>query len=67
MFQFKFRFIDLAGLWAHSLTVHDYQGWRRSGCIIYKPEMEKTCCPSYTIRLKASDFVPYKEQVRVAK
>ncbi|MFS7888551.1 putative arginyltransferase [Helianthus anomalus] len=26
MFQFKFRFIDLAGLWAHSLTVHDYQG-----------------------------------------
>ncbi|KAJ0779608.1 putative arginyltransferase [Helianthus annuus] len=72
MFQFKFRFIDLAGLWAHSLTVHDYQvlldkGWRRSGCIIYKPKMEKTCCPSYTICLKASDFVPSKEQVRVAK
>ncbi|KAJ0705262.1 putative arginyltransferase [Helianthus annuus] len=60
------------GLWAHSLTVYDYQalldrGWRRSGCILYKPEMEKTCCPSYTIRLKASDFVPSKEQVRVAK
>ncbi|XP_035839415.1 arginyl-tRNA--protein transferase 1 isoform X2 [Helianthus annuus] len=43
------------------------RGWRRSGCILYKPEMEKTCCPSYTIRLKASDFVPSKEQVRVAK
>ncbi|XP_076911937.1 arginyl-tRNA--protein transferase 2-like [Bidens hawaiensis] len=60
------------GLWAHSLTVHDYQalldrGWRRSGCFLYKPEMEKTCCPSYTIRLKASDFVPSREQVRVSK
>ncbi|KVI09921.1 arginyl-tRNA--protein transferase 2-like [Cynara cardunculus var. scolymus] len=60
------------GLWAHSLTVYDYQalldrGWRRSGCFLYKPEMEKTCCPSYTIRLKASDFVPSKEQVRVSK
>ncbi|KAL4576161.1 hypothetical protein LXL04_012250 [Taraxacum kok-saghyz] len=60
------------GLWAHSLTVHDYQalldrGWRRSGCFLYKPEMEKTCCPSYTIRLKASDFIPSKEQTRVSK
>ncbi|KAK6121892.1 hypothetical protein DH2020_044366 [Rehmannia glutinosa] len=60
------------GLWAHSLTVNDYQalldrGWRRSGCFLYKPDMEKTCCPSYTIRLKASDFVPSKEQVRVSK
>ncbi|KAE8717749.1 flocculation protein FLO11-like [Hibiscus syriacus] len=60
----------LSGLWAHSLTVNDYQdlldrGWRRSGCFLYKPEMERTCCPSYTIRLKASDFVPSKEQHRV--
>ncbi|XP_071734410.1 arginyl-tRNA--protein transferase 1-like [Rutidosis leptorrhynchoides] len=60
------------GLRAHSLTVYDYQalldrGWRRSGCFLYKPDMEKTCCPSYTIRLKASDFVPSKEQVRVSK
>ncbi|XVF84007.1 hypothetical protein PTKIN_Ptkin16aG0540200 [Pterospermum kingtungense] len=58
------------GLWAYSLTVNDYQdlldhGWRRSGCFLYKPEMERTCCPSYTIRLKASDFVPSKEQLRV--
>ncbi|XP_022765017.1 arginyl-tRNA--protein transferase 1-like isoform X2 [Durio zibethinus] len=43
------------------------RGWRRSGCFIYKPEMERTCCPSYTIRLKASDFVPSKEQLRVYK
>ncbi|KAK8577155.1 hypothetical protein V6N13_122148 [Hibiscus sabdariffa] len=58
------------GLWSHSLTVNDYQdlldrGWRRSGCFLYKPEMERTCCPSYTIRLRASDFVPSKEQRRV--
>lgn len=60
------------GLWAQSLTVDDYQalldrGWRRSGCYLYKPEMDKTCCPSYTIRLKAKDFFPSKEQLRVSK
>ncbi|PSR75986.1 Arginyl-tRNA--protein like [Actinidia chinensis var. chinensis] len=43
------------------------EGWRRSGCSLYKPEMETTCCPSYTIRLKASDFSPSKEQRRVSK
>ncbi|KAG9160762.1 hypothetical protein Leryth_008599 [Lithospermum erythrorhizon] len=58
------------GLWARSLTVHDYQalldrGWRRSGSFLYKPDMERTCCPSYTIRLKACDFSPSKEQRRV--
>lgn len=60
------------GLWAHSITVDDYQdlldrGWRRSGCFLYKPEMERTCCPSYTIRLRSSDFVPSKDQIRVSK
>lgn len=60
------------GLWAHSITVDDYQdlldrGWRRSGSFLYKPEMERTCCPSYTIRLRADDFVPSKEQLRVSK
>ncbi|XP_058787585.1 arginyl-tRNA--protein transferase 2-like [Vicia villosa] len=60
------------GMLAESLTVDDYQalldqGWRRSGCFLYKPEMEKTCCPSYTIRLKAGDFVPSKEQLRVSR
>ncbi|KAF5188294.1 Arginyl-trna--protein transferase [Thalictrum thalictroides] len=60
------------GLWAHSITVDDYQdlldqGWRRSGCFLYKPEMENTCCPSYTIRLKAGDFLPSKEQLRVSR
>ncbi|CAH8339375.1 unnamed protein product [Eruca vesicaria subsp. sativa] len=60
------------GLWTERLTVYDYQalldrGWRRSGCYVYKPEMAKTCCPSYTIRLRASDFVPSKEQQRVRR
>ncbi|XP_065871405.1 arginyl-tRNA--protein transferase 2-like [Euphorbia lathyris] len=60
------------GLWAHSITVDDYQdlldrGWRRSGCFLYKPEMERTCCPSYTIRMKASDFIPSKDQQRVSR
>ncbi|KAL2333349.1 hypothetical protein Fmac_014562 [Flemingia macrophylla] len=60
------------GMWADSLTVDDYQdlldrGWRRSGCFLYKPEMERTCCPSYTIRLKASNFDPSKEQLRVSR
>ncbi|PON76715.1 Arginine-tRNA-protein transferase [Parasponia andersonii] len=60
------------GLWAHSLTVNDYQdlldrGWRRSGSFLYKPEMERTCCPSYTIRLKAGNFSPSKEQLRVTR
>ncbi|KAJ6840285.1 putative arginyl-tRNA--protein transferase 2 [Iris pallida] len=60
------------GSWAHSITVDDYQelldrGWRRSGCFLYKPEMDRTCCPSYTIRLKADDFVCSKELLRVNK
>uniref|UniRef100_A0A6N2M6Z1 N-end aminoacyl transferase N-terminal domain-containing protein n=1 Tax=Salix viminalis TaxID=40686 RepID=A0A6N2M6Z1_SALVM len=64
--------ITLDRSWADSLTVDDYQdlldrGWRRAGSVLYKPEMEKTCCPSYTIRLRASDFVPSKEQQRVSR
>lgn len=43
------------------------RGWRRSGCYLYKHEMDKTCCPPYAIRLKASDFVPSKEQQRVSR
>lgn len=44
-----------SGMWAHAMTVSDYQdlidrGWRRSGKYCYKPTMEVTCCPMYTIR-----------------
>ncbi|KAI4502285.1 hypothetical protein M0802_002967 [Mischocyttarus mexicanus] len=43
------------GMWAHYLTVQDYQnlidrGWRRSGNYCYKPTMNRTCCPTYTIK-----------------
>lgn len=42
-------------MWAHSLTVQDYQalidrGWRRSGSYCYKPLNDETCCPMYTIK-----------------
>ena len=43
------------------------RGWRRSGSFLYRPEMKRTCCPSYTIRLKADEFKPSKEQLRVLK
>lgn len=44
------------GLHCHSLKVEQYQqlvdrGWRRSGCYLYKPNMQRTCCPQYSIRL----------------
>ncbi|KAJ8537910.1 hypothetical protein K7X08_014450 [Anisodus acutangulus] len=59
-------------LLAQSLTVDGYQalldrGWKRAGCLLYKPEMESTCFPPYTIRLKASNFFPSKEQDRLLK
>ncbi|KAF8006277.1 hypothetical protein BT93_K0539 [Corymbia citriodora subsp. variegata] len=55
-----------------SLTVDDYQdlldrGWTRCGTLLYKPDMSSTCCPSYTIRLRAADFSPSEEQNRVRK
>jgi arginine-tRNA-protein transferase len=58
------------GLWAHTLSVYDYQalldrGWRRSGMTVYKPDMRRTCCPTYTIRLEADSFSPSKDQARV--
>lgn len=51
----------LSGLYCHSLRVDQYQqlvdrGWRRSGCSLYKPNMQHTCCPQYTIRLDVSKF-----------
>ena len=49
------------GLWAYKLSVEDYQvfldkGFRRSGHYLYKPDFQKTCCPAYSIRLKAEDY-----------
>lgn len=39
----------------------------RSGRYLYKPVMEQTCCPLYTIRLDAPDFRPSRSQKRVLK
>ncbi|KAK6528378.1 Arginyl-tRNA--protein transferase 1, variant 2 [Arthrobotrys megalospora] len=38
------------------------RGWRRSGNIIYKPDMRGSCCQEYTIRLKSSTFKPNSKQ-----
>ncbi|XP_056617013.1 arginyl-tRNA--protein transferase 1 isoform X4 [Triplophysa dalaica] len=60
------------GMWSHSMTVQDYQdlidrGWRRSGKYVYKPIMNKTCCPQYTIRCHASNFHPTKTHKKTLK
>ncbi|XP_031569440.1 arginyl-tRNA--protein transferase 1-like [Actinia tenebrosa] len=60
------------GMWAHKLTCKDYQdlidrGWRRSGKYCYKPLMNQTCCPAYTIRCKALEFKATKSQKKVLK
>lgn len=60
------------GMWAHALTTRDYQelidrGWRRSGQYCYKPTMDRTCCPLYTIKCQALGFKPTKSQKKVVK
>ena len=49
------------GILSSKMSVQDYEklmlrGWRRSGKYFYKPTMHLTCCPQYTIRLKATKF-----------
>ncbi|KAJ7904373.1 arginine-tRNA-protein transferase, partial [Mycena olivaceomarginata] len=56
-----------AGLSANQLSCEVYQkmidrGWRRSGTWCYKPNLEASCCPSYTIKLDAENFKPSKSQ-----
>uniref|UniRef100_A0A8C6UC21 Arginyl-tRNA--protein transferase 1 n=1 Tax=Neogobius melanostomus TaxID=47308 RepID=A0A8C6UC21_9GOBI len=60
------------GMWSHTMTVQDYQdlidrGWRRSGKYVYKPILNKTCCPQYTIRCRALKFQPTKSHKKVLK
>lgn len=60
------------GMWAHLMSVGDYQslidrGWRRSGKYCYKPIMEQTCCPQYTIRLDVNKFSASKSQRKLAR
>lgn len=56
----------------HAAPLPQYQalidrGWRRSGCYVYKPTVERTCCPQYTIRLPCLAFLPDKQQRRVLR
>ncbi|KAF2154113.1 arginine-tRNA-protein transferase 1 [Myriangium duriaei CBS 260.36] len=49
------------------MTVETYQalvdrGWRRSGDLLYKPDVLRACCPHYTIRLPAASFKPSRDQ-----
>ncbi|KAI9281828.1 arginine-tRNA-protein transferase [Sporodiniella umbellata] len=58
------------GMVAHFLTCSNYQdlidrGWRRSGTYLYKPNMAKTCCPQYTIRLHANNYKLSKGQKKI--
>jgi arginine-tRNA-protein transferase len=43
------------------------RGWRRSGTYFYKPLNHTTCCPIYSIRLRANSFQPSKSQKKVLK
>ena len=60
------------GMWAHQMTCQDYKdlvdrGWRRSGKYCYKPIMNRTCCPLYTIKCDATGFQLSKSQKVVMK
>ncbi|ODN79676.1 hypothetical protein L202_03607 [Cryptococcus amylolentus CBS 6039] len=58
------------GMISKQMTTEFYQvlmdrGWRRSGTYVYHPDMARTCCPQYTIRLDALNFKPNKKQKQV--
>lgn len=41
------------------------RGWRRSGTYCYKPDLRRSCCPAYTIKLDALKFSPSKSQRKI--
>ncbi|KAF2433247.1 arginine-tRNA-protein transferase 1 [Tothia fuscella] len=52
---------------AKTLTPQHYQilvdrGWRRSGIILYKPDLQHSCCPHYTIRLPVDELKARADQ-----
>ncbi|OSD04358.1 hypothetical protein PYCCODRAFT_1364194 [Trametes coccinea BRFM310] len=38
------------------------RGWRRSGTYCYMPDLKRSCCPQYTIKLDALQFKQSKSQ-----
>ncbi|KAI0000071.1 arginine-tRNA-protein transferase [Russula vinacea] len=64
--QDKMSFLS-AGLNAYRMSCSVYQrmidrGWRRSGLFCYKPDLKRSCCPQYTIKLDATEFKASKSQ-----
>ncbi|ODM87214.1 Arginyl-tRNA--protein transferase 1 [Orchesella cincta] len=60
------------GMWAHTMSPENYEslinnGWRRSGCYLYKPRGPVTCCPVYTIRNISSKVEITRSQRKVLK
>jgi len=56
-----------AGLIARQISCEVYQkmvdrGWRRSGTYFYKPNLGRSCCPCYTIKLSTLEFNASKSQ-----
>lgn len=54
-----------SSLMPYQLSCDVYQkmidrGWRRSGTYCYKPDLRRSCCPQYTIKLDAVAFKPSK-------
>ncbi|CAK4031693.1 related to arginine-tRNA- transferase [Lecanosticta acicola] len=52
---------------ANVLSPDHYQalmdrGWRRSGSLLYVPDVSRSCCPHYTLRLPAKAFKPTRDQ-----
>ncbi|KAF8558858.1 hypothetical protein OG21DRAFT_1404126 [Imleria badia] len=59
--------VKKAGLIASQLSCGVYQkmidrGWRRSGSYCYVPDLRRSCCPQYTIKLDALAFKPSRSQ-----
>ena len=59
-------------MYVNSLTPAAYEallvrGWRRCGQYVYKPIMDKTCCPQYTIRTDAQNVKLTRGQRRVVR
>ncbi len=60
------------GFATNQLALNEYQclmdrGWRRCGEYFYKPEVNKSCCQPYTIRLQVNKYQMRKSQKKVMK
>lgn len=59
-------------LHGQKLRALDYQllinnGWRRSGRYLYRNLLDRTCCPTHTIRLDATKFSATKSQKKTIR